>query len=172
MFEQSGYQAASIDDIAEAAGVARRTIYHHFKTKHDILVAASLEQAHLFLQELKQAVQPGEDFPAFIIDCLCHVIEKAPASKFFMLQSARGAAIESASVYFSHPALSREWMDFLRGPYDEARRRHQINPALTLEAVANWFGRIATSFLQYPLRGDLRQVLTVFVGGGLRFGHS
>ena len=31
----------SVDAIADAAGVARRTVYHHFKTKNDILVEAS-----------------------------------------------------------------------------------------------------------------------------------
>ncbi len=172
VFEREGYQAASIDTIAEAAGVARRTVYHHFKTKNDILVAATLEQARLFLAELRATVEPSDDFTDFVLDCLCFVIARAPSSKFFMLQMARGVAIESATIYFNHPALMSEWLEHFREPYIEALRKGRINPAIELHALLRWFGRIATSFLQYPAPGEgeqaLRETLEVFVGGALR----
>lgn len=173
VFEREGYQAASIDAIAEAAGVSRRTIYHHFKTKNDILVGASLEQAQLFLEELKAAMSGQDDFPVFIVDCLCFVIQRSPTSRFFMLQMAKGVAMESATIYFNHPDLMRGWLDYFREPYILALRKGQINPAIELEALINWFGRVATSFLQYPLDNKspdaLRHTLDIFVGSTLRF---
>lgn len=173
MFEREGYQAASIDSIADAAAVSRRTIYHHFETKNDILVAATLEQAHLFLEELKRAVAPSDDFPAFVVDCLCFVIREAPRSRFFMLQMSRGVGAESATIYFNHADLMAEWVDYFREPYIVGLRNGQINPAIELRELLSWFGRIATSFLQYPVSGDgdhdLRATLDVFVGGALRY---
>jgi AcrR family transcriptional regulator len=171
LFERDGYQAASIDSIASAAGVSRRTVYHHFKTKNDILVAATLEQATLFLDQLEGAVAPSHDFPAFVLDCLCFVIREAPRSRFFMLQMARGVASESASIYFNHPALITAWLDYCREPYITALRKGQLNPAIELPGLLNWFGRVATSFLQYPTseaEGSLRATLDIFVGGALR----
>ena len=52
LFERQGYAAATVDAIAEQAGVARRTFFHHFSSKdavvfpdHDALIASV--QTHL-----------------------------------------------------------------------------------------------------------------------------
>jgi AcrR family transcriptional regulator len=168
VFERDGYQPTSIDAIADAAGVSRRTIYHHFKTKNDILVASTLEQAHLFLEALEREVAPSDDFPAFVVDCLCFVIREAPRSRFFMLQMARGVATESATIRLNHPCLIAEWLDYFREPYIEALQKRRINPAIDLGDLLNWFGRVATSFLQYPASGDrdkaARRKLDLFIG--------
>jgi AcrR family transcriptional regulator len=172
VFEREGFQAASIDDIAAAAGVSRRTVYHHFETKNAILVAATLEQAHLFLEQLKEAIRPGDDFATFVVESLCFVIRESPRSRLFMLQMARGVGTESANVYFTEPSVLSGWLAYFQEPYVEALRKGQVNPEVTLRELLPWFGRLATSFLQFPARdGDaVRKTLEVFVGGALRFG--
>ena len=42
LFYEEGVRAASIDAVAERAGVTKRTLYYHFASKDD-LVAAYLE---------------------------------------------------------------------------------------------------------------------------------
>ncbi|MEU9734756.1 TetR/AcrR family transcriptional regulator [Streptomyces sp. NPDC048002] len=37
-FDEQGYHGTSLQEIAEAAGISKATIYHHFKTKDEILV--------------------------------------------------------------------------------------------------------------------------------------
>jgi AcrR family transcriptional regulator len=39
VFEKKGYAATRVEDILEAAGIARRTFYRHFKSKDDVLTA-------------------------------------------------------------------------------------------------------------------------------------
>jgi AcrR family transcriptional regulator len=39
LFLQQGYDETTLDQIAEAAGVSRRTIFHYFEQKDDILLA-------------------------------------------------------------------------------------------------------------------------------------
>ncbi|MCL6617889.1 MAG: TetR/AcrR family transcriptional regulator, partial [Anoxybacillus ayderensis] len=39
MFAEKGYAATSTSEIAKRAGVAEGTIFHHYKTKKDLLLA-------------------------------------------------------------------------------------------------------------------------------------
>jgi len=40
IIEKNGYEAATLDAIAEAAGISRRTFFYYFKSKEDVLLAA------------------------------------------------------------------------------------------------------------------------------------
>lgn len=39
LFTEKGYDATTLDDIAEAAEISRRTFFHYFKSKDDILLS-------------------------------------------------------------------------------------------------------------------------------------
>lgn len=39
LFLAAGYEATTLDDIAAAAGISRRTFFHYFKSKDEILLA-------------------------------------------------------------------------------------------------------------------------------------
>ncbi|MEP7187772.1 MAG: helix-turn-helix domain-containing protein, partial [Roseiflexaceae bacterium] len=49
VFAQHGFDAATTDDIARAAGLSKGGLYWHFKSKDDILAAILMQ---LFDQEL------------------------------------------------------------------------------------------------------------------------
>jgi AcrR family transcriptional regulator len=40
LFVKNGYEATTLEAIAEAAGISRRTFFYYFKSKEDILLAA------------------------------------------------------------------------------------------------------------------------------------
>src|SRR5713226_3108148 len=42
LFVQKGYEETTIAEIAQAAGVAVRTVYLYFRNKHEILTGAAL----------------------------------------------------------------------------------------------------------------------------------
>jgi AcrR family transcriptional regulator len=53
LFLTKGYEAATLDEIAQAAGISRRTFFYYFKSKEDILVAW---QGGGFTETLRAAV--------------------------------------------------------------------------------------------------------------------
>jgi AcrR family transcriptional regulator len=56
LFLAKGFDAASVDEIVKAAGVAKGTFYFHFKTKEDVLQALRARFAESFHTRLMDAV--------------------------------------------------------------------------------------------------------------------
>jgi AcrR family transcriptional regulator len=52
LFYREGYQRIGIDTLLAEAGVAKKTLYHHFASKDDLIVALLEEQAAANLGEL------------------------------------------------------------------------------------------------------------------------
>ena len=57
LFLERGYGAVSMDELAEAAGVARRTLYNQFASKEEIFREMLLRVAG----QLEDAAPPGID---------------------------------------------------------------------------------------------------------------
>ena len=55
VFSGSGYDAATMDDIAVTAGVAKGTLYYHFKSKEEIFKFIIFEGTSMIREELKNA---------------------------------------------------------------------------------------------------------------------
>jgi AcrR family transcriptional regulator len=73
-----GFQATTIQEIADAAGLGKGTIYHYFKTKEEILLAVSeqmfREMERSFGVALLRINEPMEKLAALIEEAL-HVTE-------------------------------------------------------------------------------------------------
>src|SRR5213076_2188762 len=54
VFADKGYYDASIDEIAARAGIAKGTVYLHFASKEDLLVALVERQINEFLARVDQ----------------------------------------------------------------------------------------------------------------------
>ncbi|WP_280399192.1 TetR family transcriptional regulator [Nocardia carnea] len=93
LFAEQGYEATSVDEIAEAAGISRRTFFRQFRSKEDVIFAdheAQLLAAQEFLQQshgdpweavCEAAVQVFERFTRWrdIAERRYHVVRRVPA---------------------------------------------------------------------------------------------
>jgi AcrR family transcriptional regulator len=59
-FSRKGYDAATVDDIAEAAGVSKGLIYHYFRSKEDILVATAEAWVDTFEEYMSRLAMAGD----------------------------------------------------------------------------------------------------------------
>jgi AcrR family transcriptional regulator len=63
VFSRSGYNGASIDEIAQAAGISKALIYEHFPSKRDLhvsLLERHVQEIFLSLAETADTDEPGE----------------------------------------------------------------------------------------------------------------
>lgn len=60
VFATKGYHETTVDEIAQAMGVAKGTIYYNFENKEDLYVSVVQEGVDLFRLQLQQAVNEGQ----------------------------------------------------------------------------------------------------------------
>jgi AcrR family transcriptional regulator len=57
-----GYDALAMEDVADAAGVTRRTIYDHFRDRHDLIIAVIYSRP----SQLVVPVKPGQTLKDYL----------------------------------------------------------------------------------------------------------
>ncbi len=70
LFREKGYERTTVRDLAAAVGIQSGSIFHHFKTKEDILKAVMVEviiyNTHLMRTKLQEADSPRAEVLALI----------------------------------------------------------------------------------------------------------
>src|SRR5688572_27313532 len=59
LFAERGYEAASVEEIAERAGVSKPVIYEHFGSKEGIYTVIADREVRALVERIKQALTPG-----------------------------------------------------------------------------------------------------------------
>ncbi|MFL0251316.1 TetR/AcrR family transcriptional regulator [Clostridium neuense] len=72
IFSNSGYSEATMDDIAINAGVAKGTLYYHFKSKEEIFKYVISEGMNVITEEMEEATKHITD-PIQKIIAVCKV---------------------------------------------------------------------------------------------------
>ena len=62
-FACNGYHATGIDQIAKEAQVSKKTMYHHFRSKEELILAALRHHDGLFRNRFMKSVRALSDFP-------------------------------------------------------------------------------------------------------------
>lgn len=63
LFRDKGYERTTVRDLAAAVGIQSGSLFHHFRTKEDILCAVMVETIHLNTARLRTAVDAATDCP-------------------------------------------------------------------------------------------------------------
>lgn len=87
VFAKKGFHEATVDDIAETAGVAKGTVYLYYASKRDVYFAALkfgiAEMYSLLLDELKQVSAPQEKLRVLIATKLAYFDENRDFFKIY-----------------------------------------------------------------------------------------
>jgi AcrR family transcriptional regulator len=93
---QHGYEALVLETVAEKAGVTRRTIYDHFRSKDDLIVAVIYHAR----SELFVPIKPGQTLQAYL----------RTLAKALIDASTEGRALGRSMASFQLYALTHEDM--------------------------------------------------------------
>jgi AcrR family transcriptional regulator len=148
LFATSGYDGTSMRDIADACGISKSLLYHHFADKDEIFASIALgstRELYQFVHDrLPEGAAPSERIRAFM----------AATGEYF--QRYRWAWIASTGAFWNDPQQRRQkerlmWRDryegLIRALIQEAISAGEIRPVdvplagrLVLSAL-NWMHR-------------------------------
>ena len=60
LFNEQGYARTTVRELAQVIGIQSGSLFHHFKTKDDILCAVMKEAIVYNLEQMRQAIQIGK----------------------------------------------------------------------------------------------------------------
>ena len=67
LFRKEGFTRVSMDAIAERAGVTKRTVYYHFKSKDDIAADVLTDQNGFLLRQFQEWAGSAQQTPIQIV---------------------------------------------------------------------------------------------------------
>lgn len=123
VFGEKGFLAATLDDIAHAAGYTKGAIYKHFSTKEELFLAVSDRYWRRYFDNFTEVMSAATEVGAHELD---EIVER-----WSQLSRDRGA---------EHAALGHEFtLYLLRNP--EARERVAAKRLEAVEALAKFISK-------------------------------
>ncbi|GAB3536905.1 hypothetical protein GCM10027443_28430 [Pontibacter brevis] len=143
LFAAKGYDAVGVQQIVEAAGIKKPTLYHYFGSKRGVLEALMQEQFTPFMSKLAQAATYTGDLPLTlqrVLECYFHFAMRAPTLYQMHLAAWYGNPENEASQVIT-PAI-RQQHQLLEDMFQQAakdhgnmRDRHQVYGATFLGMI-------------------------------------
>ncbi|MBW1686296.1 MAG: TetR/AcrR family transcriptional regulator [Deltaproteobacteria bacterium] len=87
---ERGVDAVTVEEITEAADIARRTFYHHFGSKHDLLVPIARARTKSLNRRIDRLIEEVQDPAEAVSIALRHTfrgIPEDPLCAWFVLRS-------------------------------------------------------------------------------------
>lgn len=168
-FARYGYQGASIDRIAKAAGLTKGAIYYHFKDKEELLFAAVKSRVSQFERRVSSDLGPITDAAAALRRVTAVCLEHATKSNHrrlivTLMVEALGT---NARLSAQFRDMMRRFRAFLRGIIEVGQRQGLFRADVSaLTAAGVYAGAVMGAEIEYyqdPTRIDLDQHLTTFL---------
>lgn len=143
LFAAKGYDAVGVQQIVEAAGIKKPTLYHYFGSKRGVLEALMQERFSLFLTQLAQAAAYTSDLPLTlqrVVESYFQFAMREPILYQMHLAAWYGNPENEASQIIT-PAI-REQHQLMEAMFQQAaenhgnmRNRHQVYAATFLGMI-------------------------------------
>ncbi len=134
LFIEKGFDGATVEEIATAAGISRRTFFHYFESKDDILLSLQSDIGGLFAAEVRRAPQDVSPF-ALVRDAALKLGASIPGDDMLAIDRLmRGSASVQARKQASYRQQEEALFAALRERWPEPERETRLR-VLAMVAV-------------------------------------
>ncbi len=118
LFRQEGFTRVSVDAIAERAGVTKRTVYYHFKSKDDIVAEVIVNQHEYLLRQFQDWAGSPQQSPQQMVESLFSRLHEWADRESYLGSGFTRIATELADrpghparlAASSHKSLVEQWL--------------------------------------------------------------
>lgn len=148
-----GLSKTAMADIAEVAGLSRKTLYRVFNSRHDLFNAVVLNRAQWYVDRLRHVIESAPSFEDALVQSTLDSFKWFRKDNVF-ISAIEGASERGVERYLVDPGSVLHkttlalWHDFFR----KARERGELRRDLTDHEVASC---VRAAMLMLWLRDDL-----------------
>ena len=132
LFAAKGYDDTTLDEVAAAAGVSRRTLFNYFRNKEDLALSGLAEQGELIAARF--AERPADEDPWTSLRAAFQVLGEIDMSAERQLEMVT-LLFGNESLRAGHAEKQARWQDLL-APLIEPRLPDSDRRALEARAIA------------------------------------
>jgi AcrR family transcriptional regulator len=153
---QHGYEATSMQEIAESCGLTKAGLYHHIKTKEALLLAIMHYGVDLFEEMVVNKVQDIADPLARLRECMARNIALVThdSSKEVTIILHEHQTLTGASQREIN-ARKKRYIQFLEKGFRDAIERGQIRPVDPTLAAFSFLGMVLWTYKWYRPEGRI-----------------
>jgi AcrR family transcriptional regulator len=148
LFAQRGFEAVTVVEIAEAAGLAKATVTNYFPRKEDLLLDLQAEAEHLLVDALRER-PPGQP----VVEAVRGLMHRLLAQRHMLSTAAPGMA-QFGRLIAESPALlsrAREQREYLESAVARQLTEETGDP-VRADLVARLLLAAATTVVVTPIR--------------------
>lgn len=139
-FERDGFNRASMDEVAEAAGISRPSLYYYFKSKDELVLEVVAREAANGLKDAQRRLTSSDPLERIAEAAFQGIIARWD---HFVLAGDNAAVTERHMVSDRIVGLQRE---FWRPLLEQARTAGQLRLDRSIEDLIEWI-----TFVQFSL---------------------
>jgi AcrR family transcriptional regulator len=167
-YTRFGPAKTTVEDVAQAAGVSRATLYRHFKSRDELLLAVIVREAARLAAEAEILLRRFDDVGSWIVEGMLLCLREIPRRPLLAALFAPEEVGSASRLVLTSERLLEIGADILRPMFEPARRRGLLRESVEIEALIEWVLRILMSFLTVPSHrartdAELRQLLRVMI---------
>lgn len=159
---EHGVDGVTIDAITDAADIARRSFYHHFASKHEILIPIARQRSRTLNRRLDLMVAGIDDPAVGMAMAMRHGLREIPSDplcRWFALHS--GLPAERLQAGFGDSAL-RDVRRAVEAGRFHVRNFEVVRPLLSSLFVAAVTARVEGRFDDHDIDDAVEHVLRLF----------
>jgi AcrR family transcriptional regulator len=147
VFAESGFDQAKMDEIAQQAGVAKGTIYYHFKSKEELFVGLMNEGMDQLIdcarRNVALFVSPLEQLKALLQAQIRFFVENGKLAKLLLSE-----AFGTKERQRQFRAKIREYLQLIESVLKEGMERGEFRTVHPQETASALFGAASVVVLQ------------------------
>ena len=149
-YARFGLAKTTVEDVAQAAGVSRATVYREFRNRDELLLAVVEREAGRVAVEAELHLRRFDDVGSWIVEGMLFCLGEIPRRPVLAMLLAPEDVGRTSRLILTSEQLLAIGADMLRPIFEPAHRAGLLRESVELNTLMDWVLRVLMSYLTVP----------------------